>query len=90
MTNKETLFFQTITPEILTPADYTKGEEIKAKVKTIRREIALLQSLDMDRPTKDLADLLYKNPKVLKVLKLLIAHTPEKIFFDESDKYINL
>jgi len=43
----------------------------------------LLQSLDKDNPVEDLTDLLHDNPKVLKVLQLLIAHTPEKIFFDE-------
>ncbi len=89
MNNKALLFFQTITPEILNPADYTNWDGIKAKVKAIRREIALLQSLDKDNPVEDLTDLLHNNPKVLKVLQLLIAHTPEKIFFDEKDKYID-
>jgi len=89
MNNKASLFFQTITPEILSPADYTNWDGIKAKVKAIRREIALLQSLDKDNPVEDLTDLLHNNPKVLKVLQLLIAHTPEKIFFDEKDKYVD-
>jgi len=89
MNNKTSLFFQTITPEILSPADYTNWDGIKAKVKAIRREIALLQSLDKDNPVEDLSDLLHNNPEVLKVLQLLIAHTPEKIFFDEKDKYID-
>jgi len=89
MNSKASLFFQTITPEILSPADYTNWDGIKAKVKAIRREIALLQSLDKDNPVEDLIDLLHNNPKVLKVLQLLIAHTPEKIFFDEKDKYID-
>lgn len=89
MNNRVSLFFQTITPEILSPADYTNWDGIKAKVKAIRREIALLQSLDKDNPVEDLTDLLHDNPKVLKVLQLLIAHTPEKIFFDEKDKYVD-
>jgi len=87
--NKASLFFQTITPEILNPADYTNWDGIKAKVKAIRREIALLQSLDKDNPVDDLTDLLHNNSRVLKVLQLLIAHTPERIFFDEKDKYID-
>lgn len=89
MNNKASLFFQTITPEILSPAEYTNWDGIKAKVKTIRREIALVQSLDKDNPVEDLTDLLHKNPKVLKVLQLLIAHTPQKIFFDEKGKYVD-
>jgi len=87
--NKASIFFQTITLEILSPADYTNWDGIKARVKAIRREIALLQSLDKDNPVEDLTDLLHNNPKVLKVLQLLIAHTPAKIFFDEKDKYID-
>lgn len=89
MNSKASLFFQTITPEILRPTDYINWEGIKNKIKNIRREIALLQSLDKDNPINDLSDLLQRNPKILKVLQLLIAHTPEKIFFDEKGKYID-
>ncbi len=64
--NKADLFFQTLTPEILSPRDYTDWEAIKQKVKVIRREIALLQSLDKDNPVEDLTDLLVSAPKILK------------------------
>lgn len=87
--NKANLFFQTLTPEILCPIDYTDWKIIKSKVKTIRREIALLQSLDKDDPVSDLAELLIKEPKILNVLQLLIAHTPKEIYFDDLKKHIH-
>ena len=49
----------------------------------------MLQSLDKSNPVEDLTDLLHKNPKLLKVLQILIAHTPQKIFFNDKDKYID-
>lgn len=87
--NKNNLFFQTLTPEILSPIDYTDWLSIKNKVKVIRREIALIQSLDKDNSINDLSDLLIKEPKILKVLQLLIAHTPEEIYFDDLKKHIH-
>lgn len=87
--NKANLFFQTLTSEILEPADYTDWEAIEAEVKVLRREIALLQSVDKENPLDDLSDLLIKEPNTLKVLQLLIAHTPKEIHFDEIEKYIN-
>lgn len=87
--NKAEIFFQTITPEILSPKDYVDWETIKTKIKPIRREIALVQSLDKGNAIDDLSDLLNKNPRVLRVLQLLISHTPQKIFFDEKDKYVD-
>jgi len=89
MNKKALQFFQTLTPEILSPSDYVNWEVINRKVKVLRREIALLQSLDKSNPVEDLTDLLHKNPKLLKVLQILIAHTPQKIFFDDKDKYID-
>jgi type II restriction enzyme len=82
-------FFQTLTPEILSPGEYLDWEKINRKVKSLRREIALLQSLDKDDALNDLTDILQTNPNVLKVLQLLIAHTPDKILFDKIDKYID-
>ena len=82
-------FFETITPEILSPADYTDWEAIEAKVTTLRREIALLNSLDKKNAVTDLADLLHTSPKILLVLQLLVAHTPQKIFFNDPTKYID-
>jgi len=89
MDNKFLNFFETLTPEILSPKDYIDWNNVKEKIKKIRREIALLESLDKDNPKEDLADLLNKNPKILKVLQLLIAHTPDVIYFDDKSKYIN-
>ena len=89
MNQKVELFFQTITPEILSPEDYTDWDTIRKKVKELRREIALLQSLDKDNPVEDLTDLLHHTPNVLKVLQLLVAHTPRKILFDDKNKYID-
>ncbi len=89
MNQKVELFFQTITPEILSPEDYTDWDAIRKKVKELRREIALLQSLDKDNPVEDLTDLLHHTPNVLKVLQLLVAHTPRKILFDDKNKYID-
>lgn len=89
MNKKALQFFQTLTPEILSPSDYVNWEVINKKVKILRREIALLQSLDKSNPVEDLTDLLHKNPKLLKVLQILIAHTPQKIFFADKDKYID-
>ena len=89
MDNKFIIFFETLTPEILNPRDYIDWNNIKEKIKKIRREIALLESLDKDNPKEDLADLLNKNPKILKVLQLLIAHTPDVIYFDDKDKYVD-
>jgi len=83
------LFFQTLTPEILSTKDYVDWDTINFKVKKLRREIALLQSLDKDNPINDLADLLNKEPKILKVLQLLIANTPSEIYFDTPGKYIH-
>jgi len=89
MDNKFLNFFETLTPEILSPKDYIDWNNVKEKIKKIRREIALLESLDKDNPKEDLADLLNKNPKILKVLQLLIAHTPDVIYFDDKNKYVN-
>jgi type II restriction enzyme len=89
MANKFLNFFETLTPEILSPKDYIDWNNVKEKIKEIRREIALLESLDKDNPKEDLADLLNKNPKILKVLQLLIAHTPDVIYFDDENKYVN-
>ncbi len=49
----------------------------------------MVQSLDKGNAIDDLSDLLNKNPRVLRVLQLLISHTPQKIFFDEKDKYVD-
>jgi len=89
MNKRAELFFQTITPEILSPSDYIDWDTIRNQVKSLRKEIALLQSLDKENPVDNLADLLYRNPNILKVLQLLIAHTPRKIFFNDENKYID-
>ncbi len=73
----------------MSPRDYTDWDTIRKKVKELRREIALLQSLDKDNPVEDLTDLLHNTPEILKVLQLLVAHTPRKILFDDKDKYID-
>lgn len=82
-------FFETITPEILGTSDYTDWEAIEAKVSALRREIALLNSLDKKNAVADLTDLLHTSPKILLVLQLLVAHTPQKIFFDDPKKSID-
>ena len=89
MNNKVFTFFNSITPEILSPSDYVNWSKINKKVRSLRREIALLQSLDIESPILDLADLLHNHPKILNVLKLLIAHTPDKIFFNDKEKFID-
>ena len=87
--DKVSAFFQTITPEILEPQEYTDWGAIEAKVMPLRREIALVQSIDKHNPVTDLADLLQKHPAVLKVLQILIAHTPDKIYFSDSAKTVD-
>ena len=82
-------FFETITPEILSPADYTDWAAVEAKVNNLRREIALLNSLDKKNPITDLTDLLHTTPRILLVLQLLVAHTPQKIFFNDSSMCID-
>jgi len=82
-------FFQTLTLDILKPSDYVYWDKINKKIKELRREIALLNSLDFDNPLKDLSDLLVTNPKILDILQLLIAHTPDKIYFEQANKYID-
>ncbi|NMX22052.1 hypothetical protein C5S30_06405 [ANME-1 cluster archaeon GoMg4] len=86
---KAEYFFQTLTPDILTPNEYVDWDRINQKVKEMRREIALLQSLDKENPVEDLTDLFKQNPNILKVLQLLIAHTPREIYFDDRNKHID-
>jgi len=87
--NKPQLFFQTLTPEILSPKEYVDWDKINTKANELRREIALLQSLDKNSPCDDLADLLHKSPKILLVLQLLIANTPSEIYFDSLEDHIH-
>lgn len=87
--NKAESFFQTLTPGILSPNEYVDWERINGKVKEMRREIALIQSLDKENPVEDLTDLFQENPNILKVLQLLIAHTPTEIYFDDVKKHIH-
>lgn len=86
---KAEYFFQTLTPDILAPNEYVDWGRINQKVKEMRREIALLQSLDKENPVEDLTDLFNQNPNILKVLQLLIAHTPKEIYFDDTKKHID-
>jgi hypothetical protein len=87
--DKASAFFQTITPEILDPAEYTDWNAIELKLTRLRREIALVQSIDKHNPVTDLTDLLQKHPAILKVLQILIAHTPDKIHFSDPTKTID-
>jgi type II restriction enzyme len=82
-------FFQTLTPDILAPKDYTAWQPIRDKVRDLRREIGLIQMLDKENALEDLSDLLQKHPKILQVLKLLIAHTPDRVFFDQPGRMID-
>ena len=86
--NNSSTFFQSLTPDILAPSEFVDWSAINKRVKVIRREIALVQSLDKDSPVDDLADLLSKEPKILNVLQLLIAHTPKEIYFATPGKKI--
>jgi len=74
------LFTNTLTLDILEARDYVDWEKIEKKVFQLRREIALLQSLDKEvDPLSDLSDLLTNHPNILRVLQLLIAHTPDQL-----------
>lgn len=87
--DKASAFFKSITPEILAPDEYTDWNAIEEKVTRLRREIALVQSIDKHNPITDLTDLLQKHPAILKVLQILIAHTPDKIYFNDPAKTID-
>lgn len=87
--SKVSSFFETITPEILTPAEYVDWDKIRSKIRDIRRETALLHSLDLTDPESDLSDLLNKHPRILLVLKLLVAHTPDVLLFRDRNKYVD-
>ena len=63
------VFFETLTPEILDPADFVDWDGIRKEMHPIRREIALLKSVDLSNPTVDLGDLICKNPAMLNVLQ---------------------
>ncbi len=83
--SKLNLFLKTITPEILEPIDYVDWKRIEKKVNSYRREIALLQSLRYSGvPQKDLAELLLESPRILKLLQILIAHTPREVWFADG------
>lgn len=85
MATKLDLFIDSLTPDILAPSEYVNWAKIEQRIYDLRREIALLQSLDKERnPLGDLTDLLNKYPRILEVLRLLIAHTPEKIWFADG------
>ncbi len=77
-------FFATLTPEIFGPLDFVDWDVIYKKIKPIRREIGMLEGLDLRNPTDDLADLISEHPKVLLVLKLLVGHTPDVIYFSDG------
>src|SRR5579862_2193918 len=87
--DKASAFFQSITPEILDPSEYTDWKGIEAKIKPLRREIALVQSIDKSNPITDLADLLVKHHGILKVLQILVAHTPDRIYFSDPRQTID-
>lgn len=83
--SKLDLFMQTITREVLEPGDYVDWNKINEKADELRKEIALLQSLKYSKePAKDLAELLLQTPRVLDVLQLLVAHTPNQIWFSDG------
>lgn len=77
-------FFQTLTPEIFGPLDFVDWNEIDKKIKPIRREIGMLEGLDLKNPSEDLAEIIAQHPKVLLVLKLLVGHTPDSISFRDG------
>lgn len=81
-------FFATLTPEILSPSDFVNWDGIRKTMHPIRREIALLKSVDLANPVADLGELINKNPAMLKVLQLLIAHTPDSIEFRDGRKCV--
>ncbi len=91
--NKTYDFFNTLTPEILSPKDYIEWNTINSKLKKLQKAIKLLetslQQWDKNDPKNDLANLLHTNPEILKVLQLLIANTPNEIYFDTPGKYIH-
>lgn len=67
----------------------TDWNAIELTLVRLRREIALVQSIDKHNPVSDLADLLRKQPSILKVLQLLIAHAPDKIYVGDPAKTID-
>ena len=79
-------FFEFLTPEILGPKDFVDWDRIRDEIHLIRREVALLKSVDLNNPLADLADLIVRHPKMLRVLQLLVAHTPDSIEFRDGRK----
>ena len=89
MMDKVSIFLNNITPDVLEPEDYVRWDKIEEKVNSLRREIALLQSIRYaPDPFHDLVNLLIEGPTILRVLKTLIAHTPDEIIFPDN-RYIN-
>jgi len=80
-------FLDTLTFEILDYHDCVDWEYIKKNVEALKTEVELLQAV-IDEGTlspQTLAQLLVRHPKILLVLKLLIAHTPDKIYFSDNN-----
>jgi type II restriction enzyme len=82
--SKLDIFVRSITYDILPIDKYVEWDVVNRKVHQLRREIALLESLDKKDSQNDLVDILLKFPFTLNVLKLLIAHTPEDIWFADG------
>lgn len=84
MNNNLQLFTQSITPDIIPVNRFVDWNSINGKIKTLRREIALIESIDKSEPLNDLKEILLTNSNALDVLKLLIAHTPDRVFFSDG------
>jgi type II restriction enzyme len=84
MNNNLQLFIQNITPDIIPVDRFVDWNSINKKINLLRREIALLESIDRSRPLEDLTDILLTNCSTLDVLKLLISHTPERVYFSDG------
>jgi type II restriction enzyme len=84
MNNNLQLFIQNITPDIIPVDRFVDWNSINEKINLLRREIALLESIDKSRPLEDLTDILLTNCNTLDVLKLLISHTPARVYFSDG------
>ena len=79
-----TLFVESITPDILPIDKYVDWGKIQAEVKSLETEIQLLKRLEYSKFKEKLPDLLLELPAVLEILRLLVAHTPDDVWFSDG------
>ena len=83
-------FLDTITPEILSPADYVDWDAIEERLGPVRRIAASLQRPLRDRDVEALAEVIHSTPGCLDAMFLLVGHTPTRLSFSDPDACVDL